>query len=77
MLCKGTGCKVCKHTGWLEILGAGMVDPSLFGFVDYDPEEYGGFAFGMGVDRTAMIRWGIPDIRWYWQNDLRFLGQFE
>ncbi len=77
MICKGTGCKVCKHTGWLEIIGAGMVDPALFGFVDYDPEVYSGFAFGMGVDRTAMIRWGISDIRWYWQNDLRFLGQFE
>ncbi len=76
-VCHGSGCRVCKQTGWLEILGAGMVDPALYGFVGYDPEVYSGFAFGMGVDRTAMRTWGIPDIRWYWENDMRFLRQFD
>jgi len=77
MVCKGSGCRVCKYTGWLEILGAGMVDPAVFGFVDYDPEEYTGFAFGMGIDRTTMTRYGVDDIRRFWENDLRFLAQFE
>jgi phenylalanyl-tRNA synthetase alpha chain len=67
---------VCKETGWLEILGAGMVDPAVFGFVGYDPEEFSGFAFGMGVERIAMLRHGISDIRLFFENDIRFLSQF-
>ncbi|HQI75007.1 MAG TPA: phenylalanine--tRNA ligase subunit alpha, partial [Candidatus Latescibacteria bacterium] len=77
ILCNGSGCRVCKYAGWLEILGAGMVDPNVFGFVDYDPEEYTGFAFGMGIDRTTMMRYGVDDIRHFWENDMRFLSQFE
>jgi phenylalanyl-tRNA synthetase alpha chain len=77
ILCNGAGCRVCKYSGWLEILGAGMVDPNVFGFVDYDPEEYTGFAFGMGIDRTTMMRYGVDDIRHFWENDMRFLTQFE
>ena len=76
VICGGTGCRVCKDTGWLEILGAGMVDPAVFGFVGYDPEEYTGFAFGMGVERIAMLRHGISDIRLFFENDIRFLSQF-
>jgi phenylalanyl-tRNA synthetase alpha chain len=76
VICGGTGCRVCKDSGWLEILGAGMVDPSVFGFVGYDPEEYTGFAFGMGVERIAMLRHGISDIRLFFENDIRFLSQF-
>ena len=76
VICGGSGCRVCKDTGWLEILGAGMVDPSVFGFVGYDPEEYTGFAFGMGVERIAMLRHGISDIRLFFENDIRFLSQF-
>jgi phenylalanyl-tRNA synthetase alpha chain len=76
VICGGSGCRVCKESGWLEILGAGMVDPSVFGFVGYDPEEYAGFAFGMGVERIAMLRHGISDIRLFFENDLRFLSQF-
>ena len=76
-ICKGQGCRVCKNTGWLEILGAGMVDPSLYGFVGYDPEQVSGFAFGMGVDRTAMMRYGVDDIRRFFENHLWFLEQFE
>ena len=76
VLCGGSGCRVCKESGWLEILGAGMVDPSVFGFVGYDPEEVAGFAFGMGVERIAMLRHGISDIRLFFENDLRFLSQF-
>jgi phenylalanyl-tRNA synthetase alpha chain len=76
VICCGAGCRVCKDSGWLEILGAGMVDPSVFGFVDYDPEEYTGFAFGMGVERIAMLRHGISDIRLFFENDIRFLSQF-
>ena len=75
-LCRGEGCRVCKQTGWLEILGAGMVDPAVLEAVDYDPEIYSGFAFGMGVDRIAMLRYGINDIRLFYENDLRFLRQF-
>jgi len=75
-LCSGEGCRVCKGTGWLEILGAGMVDPAVLQAVDYDPEIYSGFAFGMGVDRIAMLRYGINDIRLFYENDLRFLRQF-
>jgi len=76
VICLGRGCRVCKDSGWLEILGAGMVDPSVFGFVGYDPEEYSGFAFGMGVERIAMLRHGISDIRLFFENDIRFLSQF-
>jgi len=74
--CKGKGCRVCKNTGWLEISGAGMVDPAVFGFVDYDPKIYSGYAFGMGVERIAMLKYKIPDIRIIYENDLRFLEQF-
>ncbi|MBI5904400.1 MAG: phenylalanine--tRNA ligase subunit alpha [Deltaproteobacteria bacterium] len=76
VICGGSGCRVCKDTGWLEILGAGMVDPAVFGFVGYDPEEYTGFAFGMGIERIAMLRHGISDIRLFFENDIRFLSQF-
>ncbi len=76
VICKGEGCRVCKQTGWLEILGAGMIDPEVFKKVGYDPEEYSGFAFGLGVERIAMLKYGINDIRLYYENDLRFLSQF-
>ncbi|MFC1595670.1 phenylalanine--tRNA ligase subunit alpha [Candidatus Margulisiibacteriota bacterium] len=76
IMCKGKGCRVCKGSGWLEILGAGMVDPNVFGFVNVDTEKYSGFAFGMGVERIAMLRYGIDDIRLFYENDLRFLEQF-
>ena len=76
MNCKGKGCKVCKNSGWLEISGAGMVDPEVFKHVGYDPERYTGFAFGMGVERLAMIRYNVPDIRLFYENDVRFLQQF-
>jgi phenylalanyl-tRNA synthetase alpha chain len=72
----GQVCRVCKATGWLEILGAGMIDPAVFKFVGYDPEQVSGFAFGMGVERIAMLKYGIDDIRLFFQNDLRFLNQF-
>lgn len=75
-LCKGEGCRVCKGTGWLEILGCGMVDPNVFKSVGYDPEEYTGYAFGMGIERTAMLKYGITDIRLFFENDVRFLKQF-
>jgi phenylalanyl-tRNA synthetase alpha chain len=75
-ICGGKGCGVCSYTGWLEILGSGMTDPAVFGFVDYDPEEVTGFAFGMGVERIAMLKFGINDIRFFFTNDLRFLKQF-
>jgi phenylalanyl-tRNA synthetase alpha chain len=76
IICKGSGCRVCSHKGWLEILGAGMVDPAVFEAVGYDPEEVNGFAFGMGVERIAMLKYGIDDIRLFFENDLRFLSQF-
>jgi phenylalanyl-tRNA synthetase alpha chain len=76
VICKGSGCRVCKGTGWLEILGSGMVHPQVFRIVGYDPEEVSGFAFGMGVERIAMIRYGIDDIKQFYNNDLRFLSQF-
>jgi phenylalanyl-tRNA synthetase alpha chain len=72
----GQPCRVCKSTGWLEILGAGLIDPAVFGFVGYDPESVSGFAFGMGVERIAMLKYGIDDIRLFFENDLRFLRQF-
>ncbi|MFQ5951966.1 MAG: phenylalanine--tRNA ligase subunit alpha [Candidatus Omnitrophota bacterium] len=76
IICKGKGCRVCKGNGWLEILGAGMVDPKVFEAVGYKPEEYTGYAFGMGVERTAMLLYGIEDIRIFFENDVRFLEQF-
>ncbi len=75
-LCGGAGCRSCKHSGWLEIMGAGMVDPAVYGFVDYDPETVSGFAFGGGLERMAMLRHGIPDLRLFYDNDVRFLRQF-
>ncbi len=75
-LSEGQPCRMCKGTGWLEILGAGMIDPQVFRFVGYDPEKVSGFAFGMGVERIAMLKYGIDDIRLFFQNDLRFLRQF-
>jgi len=76
VICRGAGCRVCKQTGWLEILGAGMIDPEVFKMVDYDPEEFTGFAFGLGMERIAMLKYGIDDIRLFYENDLRFLNQF-
>jgi phenylalanyl-tRNA synthetase alpha chain len=73
---EGQSCRICKGTGWLEIMGAGMIDPEVFRFVKYDPEKVSGFAFGMGVERIAMLKYGIDDIRLFFQNDLRFLRQF-
>ena len=75
-ICKGKGCRVCKHSGWLEILGCGMVDPNVFKYVNYDSEKYTGYAFGMGIERIAMLKYGIDDIRIFFENDLRFLKQF-
>jgi phenylalanyl-tRNA synthetase alpha chain len=75
-LCGGAGCRLCKYSGWIEIAGSGMVDPNVLEFVGYDPEEWTGFAFGMGLERVAMVRHGVPDIRLFWDNDLRFLTQF-
>jgi phenylalanyl-tRNA synthetase alpha chain len=75
-ICGGKGCRLCKQSGWLEILGCGMVDPNVFRAVGYDPEEYTGYAFGMGIDRVAMLRHGIDDIRLFFDNDVRFLNQF-
>jgi phenylalanyl-tRNA synthetase alpha chain len=76
LLCRGAGCRVCKNTGWLEVWGAGMVDPNVFANVGYDPERYTGWAFGGGVDRLAMLRYGIDDIRLFYSGDVRFLEQF-
>ena len=76
ILCDGKGCNVCKHSGWLEILGCGMVHPTVLRNGGYDPEEYSGYAFGMGPERIAMLKYGIEDIRYFWGNDLRFLAQF-
>lgn len=76
VMCGGEGCRVCSHTGWLEVLGCGMVHPSVFKSVDIDSEKYIGFAFGMGVERLAMLRYGVNDLRLFFENDLRFLKQF-
>lgn len=76
VMCDGRGCGLCGGTGWLEILGSGMVDPEVYGFVGYDPEAISGFAFGLGVERIAMLRYGIDDIRLFYDNDVRFLRQF-
>jgi phenylalanyl-tRNA synthetase alpha chain len=75
-LCGGAGCAVCKHSGWIEMGGAGVVDPGVFEHVGYDPEEWSGFAFGLGIERIAMLRHGLPDLRLFWENDLRVLAQF-
>ncbi len=75
-ICGGSGCSTCKGTGWLEIMGAGMVDPAVFEAVGYDPERYTGFAFGMGPGRIAMLAFGVPDIRMWYEGDTRFLEQF-
>jgi len=75
-LCEGDGCPVCKHSGWIEMGGAGVVDPNVFEAVGYDPEEWSGFAFGLGLDRIAFLRHGLPDLRLFWENDLRMTRQF-
>ena len=75
-ICDGSGCPVCRHSGWIEVGGSGMVDPNLFEFVGYDPERYTGFAFGWGLERIAVLRHGIPDLRELWRNDPRLLEQF-
>ncbi len=76
VMCNGVGCRVCKKTGWLEILGSGMIDPEVFKMVGYDPDVYSGFAFGLGIERIAMLKYGIDDIRLFYENDQRFLSQF-
>ncbi|OGP67380.1 MAG: phenylalanine--tRNA ligase subunit alpha [Deltaproteobacteria bacterium RBG_16_44_11] len=76
VICKGRGCRVCGQSGWLEILGSGMVDPAVFKNVGYNSEEYSGFAFGLGLERIAMLKYGISDIRLFFENDIRFLKQF-
>ena len=75
-MCKGKGCRICSGTGWLEILGSGMVHPAVFETVGYDTSKYSGFAFGMGIERIAMLKYNVDDIRRYFDNDLRFLRQF-
>jgi phenylalanyl-tRNA synthetase alpha chain len=76
VICGGTGCRTCSQSGWLEILGSGMIHPKVFEAVGYDPEQYTGFAFGMGVDRLAMLKYGIEDIRLLYENNIKFLEQF-
>lgn len=76
VICRGKGCRVCSKTGWLEVLGAGMVHPAVFENVGYDTDKYTGFAFGMGIERLAMLKYGIDDLRKFFENDMRFLGQF-
>ena len=76
-ICHGKGCNICKGTGWLEILGCGMVDPNVLRASGIDPEVYSGFAFGMGIERIAMLKWQVKDLRNYFENDIRFLRQFE
>lgn len=75
-VCNGSGCRICKFSGWIELFGAGMVNPAVYGFVNYDPEKLSGFAFGMGVDRLAMMKYGISELPLLYQNDVRFLRQF-
>ncbi len=77
VMCGGEGCRVCSHTGWIEILGCGMVHPKVFEYSDIDPEKYSGFAFGIGVERLAMLRYGVNDLRLFFENDLQFLEQFQ
>ncbi|TNE80153.1 MAG: phenylalanine--tRNA ligase subunit alpha [Gammaproteobacteria bacterium] len=74
--CRGAGCRICKNTGWLEVMGCGMVHPNVFGHCKVDAEEFSGFAFGMGVERLAMLRYGVNDLRLFFENDLQFLSQF-
>lgn len=76
IFCKGDGCRVCKMSGWVEVLGAGMVNPAVFDYVDYDSEKYTGFAFGLGIERFAMIKYSINNIQYFYESDLRFLEQF-
>jgi phenylalanyl-tRNA synthetase alpha chain len=76
VICGGKGCRVCKNSGWLEILGSGMIDPEVFKSVNYDPDVYSGFAFGMGLERVAMLKYGVNDLRLFFENDQRFLRQF-
>lgn len=76
IFCRAKGCKVCKNTGWIEILGAGMVHPKVFEMVGYDPEKYSAFAWGMGIDRIALLKYQVNDLRLFFENDIRFLGQF-
>jgi len=76
VICRGSGCRLCSQTGWLEILGSGMIDPEVYRMVGYNPERVTGFAFGMGVERISMLRYGINDIRMFYENDQRFLKQF-
>jgi phenylalanyl-tRNA synthetase alpha chain len=75
-VCGGSGCRMCKGSGWLEILGCGMVDPNVFGYAGIDPERYSGFAFGMGAERIAALKYGVPDLRHFVESDMRFLRQF-
>ncbi len=76
VICGGKGCRVCSHTGWLEVMGCGMIHPAVFDNIGFDNEQYTGFAFGMGVERMTMLRYGVNDLRLFFENDLRFLGQF-
>jgi phenylalanyl-tRNA synthetase alpha subunit len=76
VFCSGKGCRVCKQTGWIEVLGSGMVHPNVFRHAGYDPSEVTGFAFGMGIERLAMLRYGIDDLRTMFENDYRFVAQF-
>lgn len=75
-VCQGSGCRLCKSSGWIELFGAGMVDPAVYGFVDYDPARVSGYAFGLGVDRLSQLKYGIDDVQLFFQNDVRFLRQF-
>ena len=76
ILCGGKGCRVCKYSGWVEILGSGMVHPQVLKNVNIDPEKYSGWAFGMGIDRAAMLAYQLPEMRLFYENDLRFTRQF-
>ncbi|MFQ5817900.1 MAG: phenylalanine--tRNA ligase subunit alpha, partial [Terriglobia bacterium] len=77
MVCAGAGCRTCKYVGWIELFGAGMVDPAVYGFVGYDARRLSGFAFGIGVERFAMLKYGVDDMQLFFQNDARFLAQFQ
>ena len=75
-MCSGNGCRVCSHTGWLEVMGSGMVHPAVLKHSGIDDQQYSGYAFGLGVERLAMLRYGVNDLRLFFENDLRFLKQF-
>ena len=77
IFCKSDGCNICKYSGWIEILGCGMVDPEVFKFVDYDVDLWSGFAFGVGIERIAMLKYGVKDIRMFYNGDIQFLKQFK